>query len=257
MKILIINDSVGIGSVGKIVVSLYNHFIKNGNVCKIAYARDNSSQVNADDLFCFSNRSSLYANYLKATLFGHEGSYAKKQTEKLIDFIMEFKPDIVNIHSLYGYYLNIEILLSFLAKYDFNVFLTLHSCWDFTGHCCYYTFNNCQKWIFDKCADCGNYKTYPKSLFKENTQRNFLEKEKLYSSLRRCTLICPSGWMEHEARQSHLKNKNIVTIHNGIELQKFSIDSSVEKYNKPTILCPCRPSRPRHQCLPKHACRMT
>ena len=44
-------------------------------------------------------------------------------------------PDIIHLHNIHGYYINIEILFNYLKKIDKPVVWILHDCWAFTGHC--------------------------------------------------------------------------------------------------------------------------
>ena len=41
---------------------------------------------------------------------------SKLETKKMIKIIEDFKPDIVHLHNLHGYYLNIKVLFDYLKK---------------------------------------------------------------------------------------------------------------------------------------------
>ena len=79
---------------------------------------------------------------------------------------------IIHLHNLHGYYINVEILFEFLKQYGKPVVWTLHDCWAFTGHCCYYSMVGCEKWI-DGCHDCEQIHAYPKSLLIDNSKNNY------------------------------------------------------------------------------------
>lgn len=99
------------------------------------------------------NKFSVYCDGILTRLTDGAGFYSQNATRKLIKEIREYDPDIIHLHNLHDYYINIEILFEFLEQYGKPVVWTLHDCWAFTGHCCYYNMAGCGKWI-DSCHDC-------------------------------------------------------------------------------------------------------
>ena len=169
-------------------------------------------------------------------MFGRHAMYSKKATYKFLDFIEEYKPDLINIHSLYGYFINLPIFLTYLIEKKIPVILTMHSCWDITGHCCYFDYINCNKWE-KGCKNCEQIRTYPQSIFFDNVKKNYRIKKELYTKLN-CMIVTPSIWLENIVRRSFLKQKRIMTIHNGIDIENFSFCEDIEKikYHKKKII---------------------
>lgn len=236
MKILIINLGIGLGSIGKIVESLYLEAVKSGYQCKIAYGRGTHGRVPKEDTYYIGSEFARYLHALFTRLFGSTSFYSRKSTRKLINWIEQYNPDVVSIHGVYGYYVNMPILYRYLSNNNKHVFLTLHSCWDFTGHCCHFTLNHCDKWKSD-CIHCSHIDEYPRSLFFDNTKKNYRIKKELYNNLKNCTIICPSNWMAELAKESFLRNHPIITVYNGIDLSLFKPDFRGRERRRPLVLC--------------------
>ncbi len=230
MKVLLVNREVGTGSVGKIVEDLYYGIVNSGNECHVVYGNKNKSAIPANNLIYIGNKFSIGVHILYSRLFDRSGFFGKKQTKRLIKEIEMFKPDIIHFHGLYGYWLNIVPLFKYLASKDIRVIDTLHSCWDFTGHCCYFTKANCLKWQ-SKCFKCPEKRSYPKSILLDQSKRNYEQKKSLFLSLKSLYLISPSNWMNSLVSRSFLSQFPIKTINNGINLDSFKYTIlSLDKY---------------------------
>lgn len=73
-------------------------------------------------------------------------------------------------------------------------------------------------WIVNECHDCPLSKWY--SL--DRSRRNHQLKKKLLADIHSLTIIPVSEWLGDNIRQSHLKNRPIQVIHNGIDIHTFS-----------------------------------
>lgn len=236
MKILIINVQIGKGSVGQIVRDIYDGIIASGNECKIAYARGNSGTVPECDTIKIGNKIDQLFHALFSRLFGKTATYSKLVTKRFIKEIEKFSPDIISIHGVYGYYINMPLLYRYISEHDIHLYSTLHSCWDFTGHCCYFDFVNCKEWMKD-CKTCTQKNSYPSCYFFDRTNDNLQMKSHLYHLIKNCTIITPSLWMESLVKDSILKDIKTMTIHNGIDLSVFKKVDSVNSFGKPLVLC--------------------
>lgn len=160
------------------------------------------------------------------------GLFSKSATERLVERLEEIKPDLIHLHNLHGYYLNISILFSYLQEKNLPVVWTLHDCWAYTGHCVYYSFAGCEKWQTE-CNNCPQTFTYPKSIT-DKSRRNFLLKKELLSKIDNLTICTPSQWLADEVKKSFLGSKEIRVIRNGINLNVFKPEASeqvIAKYN--------------------------
>lgn len=228
MKVLQINI-FGNLSTGRIAVDLYRTLKENGHEGKVAFARN----VIEEDVpyIKIGNTFNVYADGVLTRLTDKAGFYSKSATKKLIGEIKKYNPDIIHLHNLHGYYINVEILFDFLREYNKPVVWTLHDCWAFTGHCCYYSMVNCEKWKIG-CKDCPQIGAYPAS-FVDNSKWNYEKKKKMFLNLPKLQLVTVSKWLENEVKQSFLKDIPVCTIYNGIDTKKFKPTQSDfrKKYN--------------------------
>lgn len=232
MKILQINSVCGIGSTGRIATDLYEILKEQGNECKIAYGRDMAKNIPTEDLIKIGIDYDVNIHALMTRITDKTGFYSKKATQKLIEQIIEYDPDIIHLHNIHGYYINIELLFNYLVKANKPLVWTLHDCWSFTGHCAHFDYIGCNKWK-TVCCDCPQKKSYPQSLFLDNSQRNFKKKKELFTSIKKMTIVTPSQWLGDLVNESFLSKYEVEVIPNGIDLSVFKpSDSAFRIKNK-------------------------
>lgn len=219
-KLLIINVSVNKGSTGRIAEEIGQTAIDNGYETYFAYGR--IARESKCNVIKIGNSLNVKFHGIESLLFDNHGFSSRIATKRFIRRIEEIKPDIINIHNIHGYYINVKILFEYLSKTSIPVVWTFHDCWPFTGHCSYFDRYNCTKWQTE-CHHCPNKKGYPSSLFINNSKNNFNRKKKLFSNINNLNIVTPSHWLTNISKQSFLKEKNIVTIHNGTNLNVFNI----------------------------------
>ena len=218
MKLLQINTVCGRGSTGRIATDIHKLLLEQGHESVIAYGRGEA--INCDNAIKIGNKIDFYNHALKTRLLDKHGFGSKKATKNFIDRIIDYNPDIIHLHNIHGYYLNIEILFNFLKEFNKPVVWTLHDCWAFTGHCAYFDYANCYKWE-THCQKCPERKSYPKSIFIDNSYSNFEKKKKLFRGLDKLTLVTPSEWLAKLVKRSFLKEYTVKVINNGIDLSVF------------------------------------
>lgn len=239
MKVLFINSVYGRGSTGRIVSELGDIVEQSGGEYKVAHGR--GAKIHDEHCYYIGNKLNVYIHALLSRITDRAGFYSKRATKKLIRFIREYNPDIIHLHNLHGYYLNIEILFKYLKEeFKGKVFWTLHDCWAYTGHCVHYTYAGCDKWK-NGCYQCTEKKQYPKSIVKDNCAKNYLQKKELFCGIDNLTLITVSDWLKGQVQQSYLSNYDIIRIYNGVDCCTFSPTESdfKEQYsikNKKMIL---------------------
>lgn len=221
------------GSTGKIMCSIANEAEKNGYEAYCFYGRGNSKK----DVKCIrieSNLSVLFHVFI-ARVFNKQGHGSYFATLNLIKQLKQIKPDVVHLHNIHGYYLNYKLLFKYLNESNVKVIWTLHDCWALTGHCAYFTMCGCNKWQ-SACYRCPQIKSYPKSFLLDTSKSEYLEKKKIFTSLKNLTLVTPSKWLSDIVLQSFFKENEVVVINNGINTDVFkpNIDKEIyKKYNIP------------------------
>lgn len=220
MKVLIINSVCGVGSTGRIVTDLFHTLRMEGHDCKIAYGVGTARNVSPDDTIKINNKFGYYVHNAFSRITDKAGFYSTLETRMLINQIKEYDPDLIHLHNLHGYYINIKILFEFLAVANKPVLWTMHDCWPITGHCAYFDFANCFKWR-QGCSNCPEKDQYPKSYFLDRSEKNYALKKQLFTSVKNMMLITPSEWLADIMRQSFLGKYRVKTIPNGIDLNVF------------------------------------
>lgn len=220
MRVLQINSVSGIRSTGRICTDLADMLTEQGHQCMIAYGRETVPDKYQAISKRIGSQYDVYTHVLKTRVMDRTGFGSKKATKRFVNWIKEYSPDIIHLHNLHGYYLNIEILFDYLSQVNIPVVWTLHDCWAFTGHCAHFSYANCDKWQ-EGCYQCPLTKKYPASWGLDNSNKNWLEKKELFTSVNNMTLVCPSQWLADLAKKSFLGKYPIAVIPNGIDLQIF------------------------------------
>ncbi len=222
LKILQINTVINSGSTGRIAEEIGQTVIAGGWKSFIAYGRnDRPSQ---SELIKIGNDWEIKVHGLQTRLFDMHGLGSRSATLELIGQIKEISPDIIHLHNIHGYYINIEILFQYLKEINTPVVWTFHDCWPFTGHCTHFTYVGCEKWK-TQCFDCPQKKEYPASWIIDRSKKNFILKKKLFSSLPNLTLVPVSKWLSGILKESFLQDYPIKVINNGINTDVFKPSS--------------------------------
>jgi len=232
MKILMINVVCGIRSTGRICTDLAQALELQGHEVKIAYGRENVPNQYQKYAIRIGTDLDVKVHGLKARLLDDAGFGSKKATEQFIEWIKEYNPDVIHLHNIHGYYINVEVLFKYLRKCGKKIIWTLHDCWSFTGHCVYCQMDQCEKWKYG-CSACPVYRTeYPVS-FTDNSKKNWIIKKDLFCGINDVTLITPSQWLANKVQKSYLSEYPVTVINNGIDTSIFMpIDSDVKERNK-------------------------
>lgn len=232
MKVLQINSVCGYGSTGRIVTDLADTIIKNNDDCQIVFSRHKAPNRYQNISHSISSTPGFLYHLMKTRLFDSHGFESKRATLNLLRYIENYAPDIIHIHNLHGYYLNIELLFSYLKSLSTPIIWTLHDCWAFTGHCAYFTAVNCTQWKTG-CTVCPALKAYPKCILKGNVSKNYQRKREIISSLNNITIVTPSFWLAQIVQASFLNKYPTYTIPNGIDLNIFkpTVSNFRQKYS--------------------------
>ena len=128
--LLQINATANVGSTGRIAAQIGDIAVQNGWTSWIAYGR--MARECGSKLYRIDSKLDYLWHGVMTLLFDRHCLSSTKATKHLIKFIEKLKPDVIHLHNLHGYYLDIEVLLGFLSKAGIPVVWTLHDCWAFT-----------------------------------------------------------------------------------------------------------------------------
>lgn len=219
-KILFVNSVCGIGSTGRICTDLYDLAEKNNYECCIAYGRIKAPKKY--NTLKIGNIFNVYVHVLLSRIFDMHGFGSKIATKRFLKKVDKYQPDIIHLHNIHGYYINVKCLFDYLKKHpQIKVVWTLHDCWPFTGHCAYFTYANCNNWIHNECRKCKYKYSYPKCSLKSNSYKNYIHKYNNFVGVQNLTIVTPSKWLKNLVDQSFLQNYDVNVINNGIDLNYF------------------------------------
>lgn len=219
MKILLINEVCGVTSTGTICADLAEYLIKKGHEARVLYGRMDSPDRCREYGVRITGNVSVFLSALSSRLFDNCGLCNGSATERAIEIIREFSPDVIHLHNLHGYYINYRMLFETIKSMGIPVIYTLHDCWALTGHCAYFDNLGCEKWKIG-CEACPQKGGYPKSIFLDRSKRNYSEKKKVYDNLPNMKIVVPSEWLR-EIVKSSIFGRDAYVIPNGIDTGIF------------------------------------
>lgn len=217
-KILQINSFINFGSTGRIVEEIGQQSISEGWESYIAFGRNQRSSNS--NLIRIGTDWDVKLHGVMTRYFDRHAFSSTNATKKLVEQIQTIEPDIIHLHNLHGYYINIQILFNYFATIDTQIVWTLHDCWAFTGHCAFFDYVGCDKWQIS-CNNCPQKKSYPKSLFLDNSNNNFQLKKSIYQSIKNLKIVPVSHWLGKLIKKSILSSFPLQVINNGIDIQTF------------------------------------
>lgn len=220
MKILQINVVNKILSTGRNVAEMNSYFEENGNICATAYSKGPSTDPKNE--FVIGSPFDVKVHALLSRISGKQGYFSFSSTRKLLKFMDGFAPDIVVLNNLHGNFINLPMLLGYLAKNNIVTVAVLHDCWLFTGKCCHYTVDKCYRWQ-EECGNCPSLKKYNVSWFFDKTPEMLRDKKKLFGDIKNLAVVGVSDWLCGEAKKAPVfGNARVITrIYNWIDTDFF------------------------------------
>lgn len=235
MKVVEIN-SFGNFSTGNIACDIAEEVQRRGDECLVLYARGNIRKTVKSKRI--SSKLDVLGHTFLARIFDSAGLHSKYQTRKVLKFLDQYKPDVVHLHNLHGYYINYPMIFNYLYEHkEIKVVWTLHDCWPFTGHCCYFSRSKCGRWR-NGCFNCPSKKDYPSSYFFDRSKKNYNKKKDIFTKIEtdRMIIITPSNWLKEIAQASYLRKYRINTVHNGVDINKFAKKNESNQKSKSKII---------------------
>lgn len=218
MRVVQINAVDSVLSTGRTSKELAEYLIKKGIECRV-YVGDGQLREPYD--FLIGNKLDHKVHALLSRITGTQGYFSQKATRKLVADLILYNPDIVHLRNLHANYINLPILLKYLAEYEVPTVITLHDCFMFTGRCFYPSDVNCNKWK-TSCNDCKLKHAGNNSWFFDQSHKMFEDKKKYLMSNKYLAVTGVSRWITEQAQESFLKDcAEIKEIYNWIDLDIF------------------------------------
>lgn len=230
MRVLLIDVNGKNSSTGQIVYDLYTYLNNHNDEAAICYGR--GENIKGKNIFKFGLNWETYIHASLTRITGFTGCFSFFSTRRLICFIKSFNPDVVHLHELHAYFVNIQSLLKYLAKNDIKVVHTLHSEFSYTGKCGHSV--DCEKWK-TQCEKCPRLHAYIGTLFFDHTSYMYSQKKKLFLQLNELYLTAPSKWLYDRIGDSFLGGFPRFLVNNGVDTNIFKPMDTVSLINKYSI----------------------
>ena len=231
MKILLLDVNFSGSSTGKIVEDLALCLRDRGHDVKVCFGR--GEEPKETNVVKISSGVEVVTDVALSRITGYVGKFSFLATKKLISILDEFKPDIVHLHELHGYYVNIGAVIDYLKRHSIKTIWTFHCEFMYTGRCGYAY--DCDNWKTE-CHDCPQLSSYPISWFFDFSRSMHREKKKWFKDFEKLTLVTPSAWLAARVQQSFLSDKKLTIIYNGINTEVFSPSDTYNLQEKHSIV---------------------
>lgn len=227
MKVMQINCVYGKGSTGKIVMDIHNVLVEIGIESVVCYGRGQKPEGNGVYKTCSEPYSKL--NNLLSRISGIMYGGCLISTAKLIRIIKRERPDIVHLHCINGYFVNIYRLIKWLKRNHIKTVLTLHAEFMYTGSCGYALDCNC--WRESGCVSCPRWKSETGSWFFNRTRRAWKKMRDAFSGFdNNLAVVSVSPWLCERAEQSAiLRDKRHRVVLNGLDDSVFRYKDAQEE----------------------------
>lgn len=220
MKVLQINATFANGSTGTIVQDLQQCCEENGIECHVAYATSRLPQKEIRNGYKIGNVVSNKLHAFLARINGKQAYFSYLPTLMLLRHIAKIQPDVIHLHNLHSNYINLNMLLRYIAKKSIATVITLHDCWYFTGGCFHYTNAQCNKWQME-CGNCPKKMQDTPAYFFDRSNDILKDRYKYLNAIKNLTVVGVSKWITGEGRKSVFRNTNSITIYNGVDMNIF------------------------------------
>ncbi len=228
MKVMIINNVYANGSTGKIVEDIYNGLQERGIETVVLYGRGDKSNSKSIRRMCsdFYSHVNKVLSMMSGLMYG--GCFLS--TRKIINIIKKEKPDIINLHCINGYFVNIYKLISWINKQGIPTVLTLHAEFMHTGNCGYSL--ECEKWKTG-CGKCPRLKQETKSIIFDRTHQSWIKMLNAFEGFEKIVAVSVSPWLMERAMNSPILSKiKHLVIRNGLNTDVFHLKDGLEMRKK-------------------------
>jgi len=158
----------------------------------------------------------VYAHAVITRLTGLQCIGSPRSTRQLQRIVARFSPDIVHLHNIHGYFLDLSFL-EFLSDLECHLVWTLHDAWALTGRCAY--FFECTRWKTG-CGHCPDLRRYPRT-YVDSSSLMWKRKRAAISQLRHVKFVAPSRWLGEKAEEAYPRMGSTAVIPNGIRVDTF------------------------------------
>lgn len=220
MKILQVNCVYKKGSTGKIVHDIHSELQSQGYESVVCYGR--GQKIKEPNVYKICGELYSKFNNLLTRFHGNMHAGCTFSTWYLMNIIKKEKPNVVHLHCINGYFVNIYKIVEWLKKNNIPTVLTLHAEFMYTGGCGYSI--DCSQWSnHTGCgySGCPRWRSETGSLFWDRTSAIWKKLNKVFKDFdKNLRIVSVSPWLLHRAEKSVvLRGKKHICILNGINTE--------------------------------------
>ena len=227
MKVVQINATYGNGSTGSIVKDIQYQCLESGIESHVAYSSSSLPQEEIINGYQIGNHLDHTIHAVLTRINGKQCYYSKRPTRDLLRWLDGIQPDVIHIHNLHSNFINMPMLLQWIAHNNKALVATLHDCWYFTGGCFHFTSSNCFRWK-EACGNCPRKRKDIPSFF-DCSKQILKDKRNIFGRIPKMSVVGVSKWTIEMAQQGIFKNTPCYVIHNGIDMELFKPIGEVKK----------------------------
>ncbi|MGX7099281.1 glycosyltransferase [Globicatella sanguinis] len=231
MRIIQLNSTYNFGSTGKLTRYLHENFLDSGHDSIVLYGR--GKKIKFPDTYKIGNSFESFINLIMTRILNRHAEGNIMSTSITLKKIDQFKPDIILIHNIHGYYINYKSLINGIKKRNIPIVFLLHDSWLFSGSTAILDTGDIDWENLSNRQISQLGKKYPKHFFanKKSILRNINLKYRLLNDIN-FNFVAPSEWIKKNFQKSFLKQNKISVIHNGIDLSEFYPERHVKNSKK-------------------------
>lgn len=159
--------------------------------------------------------------YRRLNLFyGFQYGFAPFSTARIKGIIRRLRPDLIHIHCVNGYMVNIYALLRLIKREGIPLVFTNHAEFFYTGGCPYAF--DCEKWMTG-CGSCPQRYLATGAKYWDTSAIAWRRNLKAFSSLDRAVMVSVSPWVQNRAQRSPITAAlDHRTVLNGVNTDVFT-----------------------------------
>jgi len=217
-KIMHINCAVA-GSTGKIIGDIADHAAAEGHETLLCAPCAPGTNPNVRYFrTSFPGEQGVYRRLNR--LLGWQYGFAPVSTARIKTRIRKERPDLVHLHCLNGYTVNVYALLRYLKKRHVPVAITNHAEFFYTGGCPHAY--DCDKWQTG-CGGCPQVYAATGGKFGDHTAAAWRKMKAALSGLERAAMVSVSPWVgERAARSPVAAELPQYVVPNGVNTEVFA-----------------------------------
>lgn len=220
MKVLHINCSDE-GSTGKIIREISNMCKNQGHESVLCNPKNEAKQGD-DGLIkyrtSFSKEQSVYKRI--CYYLGFQYGFAPVSTYRIIKIIKKEKPDIIHVHSINCYMVDIYSLFRFLNENEYPIIVTNHAEFFYTGNCSHA--KDCTRYL-EGCRDCPDLYNATRSKIMDKSHEAWIKMRNCIQGAASIQVVSVSPWA--------LKRSSLSPIMKGIQQRVILNGVNTKIYN--------------------------